>query len=242
VAGGYPPNVLQPTEAYCTNPAVIPLPPSSPEALHIRRRDRPLLARGGNMGEKCPIKFSLQLRLPQYCWVLLHAAKLRHGTDSPPKEGMLRIFSPEKSDVFRRVWTRELGYQRPYRVVFDESPLSQKVQLFLFRPVQAQGVPVGWGFNISTQLAHAGGKSVWYNQRDALSVFNLVWINSLYMFRALANLQEALQKKNPWYIACLLCYTSQLRIHFSMRRKLSPLFDIIFLYNIWLFLRPKLDN
>ena len=34
---------------------------------------------------------------------LLHAVKLRHGTDgftSPPKEGMLRIFSPEKSDGF----------------------------------------------------------------------------------------------------------------------------------------------
>jgi hypothetical protein len=31
------------------------------------------------------------------CTDLLHAAKLRHGTDgftSPPKEGMLRIFSP----------------------------------------------------------------------------------------------------------------------------------------------------
>jgi hypothetical protein len=37
---------------------------------------------------------------------LLHAAKLRHGTDgftSLPKEGMLRIFSPEKSDGFSRV-------------------------------------------------------------------------------------------------------------------------------------------
>jgi hypothetical protein len=33
----------------------------------------------------------------------LHAAKLRHGTDgftSPPKEGMLRIFLPKKSDGF----------------------------------------------------------------------------------------------------------------------------------------------
>jgi hypothetical protein len=40
---------------------------------------------------------------------LLHAVKLRHGTDgftSPPKEGVLRIFS---------VRTRELGYQRPAR-------------------------------------------------------------------------------------------------------------------------------
>jgi hypothetical protein len=40
------------------------------------------------------------------CTDLLHAANLRHGTDgftSPPKEGMLRIFSPEKSDGFSRV-------------------------------------------------------------------------------------------------------------------------------------------
>jgi hypothetical protein len=32
----------------------------------------------------------------------------RHGTDgftSPPKEGVLRVFSPEKSDGFGRVWT-----------------------------------------------------------------------------------------------------------------------------------------
>jgi hypothetical protein len=37
---------------------------------------------------------------------LLHAANLRHETDgfaSPLKEGMLRIFSPEKSDCFGRV-------------------------------------------------------------------------------------------------------------------------------------------
>jgi hypothetical protein len=50
------------------------------------------------------------------CRALLHAANLRHGTGgftSPPKKGLLRIFSPEKSDGFSRVWTRELGYQRP---------------------------------------------------------------------------------------------------------------------------------
>jgi hypothetical protein len=61
-AGGYPPNVLQPTETYCANPALV-FPPSFPEALHIRRRERPLLARGGTMGEKYPIKFILQLRI-----------------------------------------------------------------------------------------------------------------------------------------------------------------------------------
>jgi hypothetical protein len=47
---------------------------------------------------------------------LLHAANLRNGTDgftSPPKEGMLKIFTPEKSDSFNRVGTRKLGYQSP---------------------------------------------------------------------------------------------------------------------------------
>ena len=47
---------------------------------------------------------------------------LRHGTDgftSPPKEGALRIFSSEKSDCFERVWTLELGYQKPARPPLD---------------------------------------------------------------------------------------------------------------------------
>src|SRR5215468_569695 len=38
-------------------------PCSSPEALHISRRERPLLAKGGIMGEKCPIKFSLAIAI-----------------------------------------------------------------------------------------------------------------------------------------------------------------------------------
>jgi hypothetical protein len=48
------------------------------------------------MNDKYPVKFSLTMRLPHHCRVLLHAAKLQHGTDGftfPPKEGMLRIFS-----------------------------------------------------------------------------------------------------------------------------------------------------
>jgi hypothetical protein len=43
------------------------------------------------------------------CKDFLHAAKLRHGTDdftSPPKEGAVRNFSPEKFD-FGRVWTHD---------------------------------------------------------------------------------------------------------------------------------------
>jgi hypothetical protein len=44
-----------------------------------------------------------------------NAANLGHGTDgftSPPKEGMVWIFSPEKSDGFDRVRNRDIGYQR----------------------------------------------------------------------------------------------------------------------------------
>ena len=52
--------------------------------------------------------------LTRHFWVLLHA-----GFTSSPKEGALRIFSLEKSEGFGRVWTRELGYQRPARSPLD---------------------------------------------------------------------------------------------------------------------------
>jgi hypothetical protein len=92
-------------EAVCTLTPVL-VPPFNSRGVHTRRRERPLLAKGGIMGEKWPVKFSQTIRLPRSCWVLLHAAKLRHGTGgftSPPKEGTLRSFSPEKFDGFGRV-------------------------------------------------------------------------------------------------------------------------------------------
>jgi hypothetical protein len=59
------------------------------------------------MGEKWPKKFILTITTStEIVRDFLHGAKLRHGTDgftSPPKDGMLRIFSPEKSDGFGRV-------------------------------------------------------------------------------------------------------------------------------------------
>jgi hypothetical protein len=71
-----------------------------------------------NFGREMAEKFSRKWRLPRHFWVLLHAVKHDMGQtalSSPPKEGVLRIFSPEKSDGFGRVWNRELGYQRPAR-------------------------------------------------------------------------------------------------------------------------------
>jgi hypothetical protein len=65
--------------------------PPSPEALRTYRRKRPLLAREGNWSE-----ISQQPVLHRRSWDFLYGPKLGHGTDyftSPPKEGMLRIFS-----------------------------------------------------------------------------------------------------------------------------------------------------
>jgi hypothetical protein len=61
-------------------------------------------AEGGTMGEKWPRilpKVTTSSLLGSFT-----CRKARHGTDgfiSPPKEGVLRIFSPEKSDGFSRV-------------------------------------------------------------------------------------------------------------------------------------------
>jgi hypothetical protein len=74
----------------------------------VSTREHPA-AEGGTAGEK----FCLNVDFHVIFRGLLHAVKLRHGTDgftSPLKEGVL-IFSPKKSDSFGRVRTRELGYQ-----------------------------------------------------------------------------------------------------------------------------------
>jgi len=58
------------------------------------------------MGEKLPRILPKSGDFHVTFWVLLHAVNLRHGTDgftAPPKEGVLRIFTPEKSDGFGRV-------------------------------------------------------------------------------------------------------------------------------------------
>jgi hypothetical protein len=59
--------------------------------MHVATLEHPA-AEGGTVGEFClNAEFNVTFR------DLLHAIKLRHGTDSftsPPKEGMLGIFSP----------------------------------------------------------------------------------------------------------------------------------------------------
>jgi hypothetical protein len=74
-------------------------------------------AEGGTMGEKWP-RILPKVTTSTSMLGSFTCRKARHGTDgftSPSKEGVLRIFSPEKSDGFGRVWTRELGYKRTAR-------------------------------------------------------------------------------------------------------------------------------
>ena len=82
--------------------------PISARCLHVQRRERPLAVEGGTFrGREMFRQISSRIRLPHNSRDLLHVANLRHGTDgftSPPKEGVLRIFSPLK---IRRL---RLGY------------------------------------------------------------------------------------------------------------------------------------
>jgi hypothetical protein len=74
-------------------------------------------AEGGTRSEKWP-RILPKMAISMSLLGSFTCRKARHGTDdftSPLKEGVLRIFLPEKSDGFGQVWTRELGYQRPAR-------------------------------------------------------------------------------------------------------------------------------
>jgi len=77
----------------------------SARCFHVQRRGRPLAAEGGTLrGREMFRQILSRIRLPCNSRDLLHAANLRHGTDgftSPPKEGVLRIFSPLKIRLFR---------------------------------------------------------------------------------------------------------------------------------------------
>jgi len=90
-------------DCHCFSPP-LDFPTFSARCLHLQRRERPLAAEGGTLrGRDIFQQISSRIRLPRNSRHLLHAANLRHGTDSftsPPKEGVLRIFSPLK---FRRL-------------------------------------------------------------------------------------------------------------------------------------------
>jgi len=85
-------------------PPPLDVPTFSARCLRVQQRERALATEGGTLrGREMFRQISSRIRLPRNSRDLLHAANLRHGTHgftSPPKEGVLRIFSPLK---FRRL-------------------------------------------------------------------------------------------------------------------------------------------
>jgi hypothetical protein len=81
-------------------PPPLDIPTFSARCLHVQRRERTLAAEGGTLcGREMYEQISSRIRIPRNSRYLLHSANLRHGTDgftSPPKEDVLRIFSPLK--------------------------------------------------------------------------------------------------------------------------------------------------
>jgi len=91
--------------------------------------------------ERCPVVILLKFRHPRKFRDLLHAANVRHGTDgfiSPPKEGVLRNFSPGLNP---QTWalkasTLPLDHRRPYTYIHEKSVIIQ------LNPVQFDSVHV----------------------------------------------------------------------------------------------------
>jgi len=81
-------------------PPTLDVPTLCARCLHVQRRERPLAAEGGTLrGQEMFRQIWPRIQLPHNFRDLLYAPNLRHGTDgftSPPKEGVLRIFSPLK--------------------------------------------------------------------------------------------------------------------------------------------------
>jgi hypothetical protein len=89
-------------------PLPLDVPTFAARCLHILNNASAPSSERWNCGrEWCPLILP-KWRLFMPFRDLLHVANLRHGAN-----GMLRIFSPEKSDIFGWEWTRDLGYQRP---------------------------------------------------------------------------------------------------------------------------------
>ena len=77
-------------------PPLLDVPTFAARCLYVRDAKDPSSEKLNRGRDRCLIILP-KFRPPRKFWDLLHAANLRHGTDgftSPPKEGVLRIFSP----------------------------------------------------------------------------------------------------------------------------------------------------
>jgi hypothetical protein len=78
----------------------------------------------GNFAEMAPFLRHLGIfYMPQIC-------DMGNDFTSLPKEGMLMIFSPEKSDGFGRERTRDVWYQRPACYALDHR--SRRIYIYIY--------------------------------------------------------------------------------------------------------------
>jgi hypothetical protein len=116
-------------------PPPLDVPTFSAGCLHVQRRERPLASEGGSLrGRELFRKISSRIRLPRNSRDLLHAANLRHRTDgftSPPKEGLLKIFSSLK---IRQLWPglnpSNLGTKGQHATSRPQKPLNLSYQKY----------------------------------------------------------------------------------------------------------------
>jgi hypothetical protein len=83
--------------------------PSSPEALHVMRPERPLLVKDGITGEKWPVNLACDSDFRVNHWVLLHVANLRHGTVgfTSARKACCGFFRPKNPGSNPRSWVPE---------------------------------------------------------------------------------------------------------------------------------------
>ena len=112
------------------------IPTFSARCLHVQRRERPLAAEGGTLrGREMFRQISSRLRLPRNSRDILHAANLRHGFTSPPKECVLRIFSPLKIRRLRpglnpRTWVPKASTLTPRPPKPHKNYVNEKLQWY----------------------------------------------------------------------------------------------------------------
>jgi hypothetical protein len=130
-------------------PPPLDVPTFSARCLHVQRRERPLAAEGGTLrGREMFQQIWPRIRIPRNSRDLLHAANLRNGRDgftSPPKEGVLRIFSHIKIYLQQNLLITEQQVNEP-------NPLYELAQLpHAIRDSSQPNIP-----QTSTSSTHTG--------------------------------------------------------------------------------------
>ena len=98
----------------------------------------PSSQRWNYVGEKRPMNFAWNARLPRSIQDILHAANLRHGTDgftSSSKEGVLRIFSPLKIRRLRLGLNPRTWVLKANTLHLDDRSISIHKYLFNYTPL-----------------------------------------------------------------------------------------------------------